>query len=352
MTQLMQSDVRDPVTLPVAHRSLFQDFCINGFTILPTLIPPEVASTLCERLDTVLRSGAGDIGEPDKAPPCRVEGRSKPGKRRLPVAEVPSRRTLQVINIWKADSIFRSVVLSPLLGQLVADLAGWESGARVVNDQVWAKPPGASPLTFHRDSAYFDLVPADIVTVWIALDNMDEEVGPLQYVKGSHLWKDERCGGTSEFFLAERDHRWMMLDAYQRQKKESAATEAGEKEPEQEKKLHEAEDGETGPHIVTIRVNAGGCGIHNGRLWHGSDRNASVRARRGLGIHFCAADARFRDSEGRTQAHLVAAKYNTIQTEGADAENASEDTSRIDEGASSEDDCVLPKSLFPITYSR
>ena len=42
-------------------------------------------------------------------------------------------------------------------------------------------------------SAYFDLEPPNqIVTVWVALDDMRNEiVGPLQYVKGSHVWKDE-----------------------------------------------------------------------------------------------------------------------------------------------------------------
>ena len=46
--------------------------------------------------------------------------------------------------------------------------------------QVWAKPPGASPLTFHRDSAYFDFVPSDVITVWLALDDMLPELGPLE----------------------------------------------------------------------------------------------------------------------------------------------------------------------------
>ena len=32
-------------------------------------------------------------------------------------------------------------------------------------DQVWAKPPGAPPLVFHRDSPYFDFAPSDVVTV-------------------------------------------------------------------------------------------------------------------------------------------------------------------------------------------
>ena len=49
-----------------------------------------------------------------------------------------------------------------------------------------------------------------------------------------------------------------------------------------------------------------GAGIHNGRLWHGSGRNRSrTQPRRGLGIHFVPADARFRDAENgyETLAH-------------------------------------------------
>jgi ectoine hydroxylase-related dioxygenase (phytanoyl-CoA dioxygenase family) len=42
--------------------------------------------------------------------------------------------------------------------------------------QVWAKPPGASPLVFHRDSAYFDFEPFNqVVTVWVALDDMTDQ---------------------------------------------------------------------------------------------------------------------------------------------------------------------------------
>ena len=47
---------------------------------------------------------------------------------------------------------FREVVLSPQLGALAATLGGW-SGARVAEDQLWLKPPGAGPLL----GAYGDL---------------------------------------------------------------------------------------------------------------------------------------------------------------------------------------------------
>ena len=56
-------------------------------------------------------------------------------------------------------------------------------------------------------SAYFDLVPNDIVTVWVALDDMrNPAVGPLQYVQKSHLWNDNHSGGTEGFFQ-KNNHR-------------------------------------------------------------------------------------------------------------------------------------------------
>ena len=98
---------------------------------------------------------------------------------------------------------------------------------------------------------------------------------------------------------------------------------------------------EEGPAITTVAVPAGGCGIHNGRLWHGSDRNASPnRPRRGLGIHFCPAEARFREADGRTLAH----KVREASFDGAAADDADD--------AAGERGCDMSPDLFPVTFSR
>ena len=57
-------------------------------------------------------------------------------------------------------------------------------GARLVQDQVWVKPSGAPPLAYHRDSPYFMFDPMDVATVWIALDDMYHDIGPIRYVQG------------------------------------------------------------------------------------------------------------------------------------------------------------------------
>ena len=130
-------------------------------------------------------------------------------------------------------------------------------------------------IVFHRDSPYFDFEPSDVLTVWIALDDMDEEVGPLQYVYGSHHWGDFRSGSANQFF-AKSDNKSLLFDA---------ALKSG----------HDPEDIK----FETVGVRAGGAGVHNGRTWHGSGKNESpTKPRRGIGIHFVPADATFKEDLG------------------------------------------------------
>ena len=361
----------DPVS--AAQRAAFDE---QGFVVLEQLVSPDFAAALCERLDEILL-GHFDVpgGEPDKMPKLSRDTRVKPGKARpLGRARAPSKRTLQLINVWKADSLFRSFVLSPTLGRRVAELAGWSCGARVANDQVWAKPPGASALTFHRDSAYFDFEPPHVATVWLALDHMTEEVGPLQYVGGSHRWEDRRHGGTAEFFAGKRDHTWNVRSAWlAQQEQQQQQKQEQEQEQEQEQQARQGQQAAGAapppppppaaaavpmPPVTPVLVAAGGAGIHNGRLWHGSDQNSSAtRPRRGLGIHFVPASARFREPQGHTLAHKSRAlppPAAGVPTGGGGAEGQGCPEARgaaAAAGGEQQDGCTLSPALFPITYS-
>lgn len=49
------------------------------------------------------------------------------------------------------------------------------------------KPPGAGkPTPAHQDGFYFMLDPNEALTMWLALDSVDESNGCLRYVPGSH----------------------------------------------------------------------------------------------------------------------------------------------------------------------
>lgn len=58
----------------------------------------------------------------------------------------------------------------------------------LVQEPEWFnKPPGTEHVTPpHQDNFYFCLTPPNVLTVWLALDRVDEENGCLRYVAGSH----------------------------------------------------------------------------------------------------------------------------------------------------------------------
>jgi phytanoyl-CoA hydroxylase len=56
------------------------------------------------------------------------------------------------------------------------------------NLQYFNKPPGIGQATpAHQDGHYFMLQPCHAVTMWMALDHVDEENGCVRYLRGSHL---------------------------------------------------------------------------------------------------------------------------------------------------------------------
>ena len=255
--------------------SLRHAFAHDGFVVFPDAISATVVKTLQDRLEDVLRGRYDRGSSPDKAPSLIKESK-KSGRRKLqPLGydgKSQNSRVLQIINIHKSDNQFYQLATQQEIGEMVAKLAGWEHGARLAQDQVWAKPPGSPPLVFHRDSPYFMFTPDDVVTVWIALDDMDEELGPLEYVRHSHLWGDGRVGSSSSFFQS--DSRNLLY---------SAATREGIEDPENSLQI-----------ISLAGLRSGGLSIHHGKCWHGSGKNGSAnRPRRGLGLHFVPAEVRF-----------------------------------------------------------
>ena len=82
---------------------------------------------------------------------------------------------------------FAKFVLDPRLRSLVKKLTGQR--ALLCVDQIMMKPPHfGSAKPYHQDNAYFLCHPDDdVITAWIALDDVDESNGCLRYIEGSHL---------------------------------------------------------------------------------------------------------------------------------------------------------------------
>ena len=108
----------------------------------------------------------------------------------------PPELTRQLCNVWKADRLLASVVLSRRVGAFAARLAGLP-GARIAQDNVIWKPPSGKALLCHQDAAYLDhFDPPNMTTCWMALDDTAADSGTIYYVRGSHRWPHAPMGGT------------------------------------------------------------------------------------------------------------------------------------------------------------
>ncbi len=227
-------------------------FEADGFVTVDSLIDPSLIEPLRERFERLFRGDFETGTAPDEV--NWLQGSSDPTL------------TRQICNGWKADRLIASVVLDARLGQAVARLAGWP-GARIVQDNVLWKPPGARSLGFHRDNAYLAwYTPTEMFSCWIALDDTTADGGTLEIARGSHRWPTG-ADPTAEFHAPE-EYRGTVTEAAQHAQ------------------IAELD-------IAAMEVSAGGGSFHHGWAWHGSGPNRSGRHRRSLVLHCASSEARF-----------------------------------------------------------
>ncbi len=120
-----------------------------------------------------------------------------------------------------------------------------------------ARVGGVTPP--HQDGFYFMLEPNEAVTLWIALDDIDEENGCMRYVRGSH-----RRGM--------RPHRTSNILGFS----QGVSDYSGE-----DRELE-----------VAMRARPGDLFAHHSMIIHRADSNRSDRRRAALGMVYFAARAR------------------------------------------------------------
>jgi len=243
--------VRQPIQLTEEQIARFQ---ADGFLVVEDLLDADLAKRVYDRIEPLFH-GQFETGiYPD-------EWHWRPG---MSLPDI----TREICNAWKCDLTLASVALSSEIGRLTATLGGWP-GARIGQDSVWMKPPGAKEVALHQDGTYISVYvqPAETITCWIALDDVTAEMGTIEYVPGSHRWELQTQKG--EFHAPDANYRTAMYQA---------AHEAGVSQPE----------------VVPIELSAGSCVIHHGQTWHGSGKNHHRdRSRLSLAVHTLSSEATF-----------------------------------------------------------
>ena len=176
--------------------------------------------------------------------------------------------TRQICNGWRADDLIAAQVLSERTGRLAAQLGGYR-GTRMLQDNCLWKPPGARSLGMHQDGSYAGyLVPPEMITCWVALDDTRAQGGTIEYVRGSHRWP--KVPPSRGEFHAPED--WLA--------------------PAREASPNGAE-----PERVPVVVKAGGCTFHHSLTFHGSGANEATTHRRALVSHLVPVETRFHPTE-------------------------------------------------------
>ncbi len=121
-------------------------------------------------------------------------------------------------------------------------------------------PSDVKSVYWHQDASFWALTPSKVVTVWLAIDDVDVENGALKLFPGTHL-------------LGRIPFEWVT----------------------------DEEDGVLNQHVhnpeqyaqpVSVELKAGQISLHTDMLLHGSQPNPSNRRRCGLTIRYFPADVR------------------------------------------------------------
>ncbi len=117
--------------------------------------------------------------------------------KRYIIEDLPSKpqdaRTLEadgktIRNLWRLElhnSYFRKLGNRKEIIGLIAKLVG--GNPVLVGVETFNKPARiGSGVPYHQDNAYFCQIPPDMLTLWVAIDPVTVENGPVYFIKGSH----------------------------------------------------------------------------------------------------------------------------------------------------------------------
>ncbi len=156
-----------PSLLPINSSTLIDDYERDGVIRVPSLFSSTEVAAIRRELERFMR---------DDLP-------SKPVDARTLEADGETVR-----NLWRLEvhhPAMLPMVEKPEIIELVSRLVHGEP--QLVGVETFNKPARiGSGVPYHQDNAYFCQAPPDMLTIWIAMDPVTMENGPVYYVRGSH----------------------------------------------------------------------------------------------------------------------------------------------------------------------
>lgn len=160
------------ITITADDIAFYQE---NGYWIAPKILSDDDIALFREHHARVI-AGEYETGRP-------------PHSRSIDPTDKPD-TLVKIDNSHWADAALAKLVLNQTIGEIAAKLAG-VSGIRLWHDQLLYKPPqrgaAAGAVGWHQDWHYWQCAqPANMLTAWVALVDVDEQNGCMEVVPGSH----------------------------------------------------------------------------------------------------------------------------------------------------------------------
>ena len=97
-----------------------------------------------------------------------------------------SEEMLQIMEMWHYDEVYRELLYHEPLLDIAESLIG--PNIQLFHDQALYKPARhGGEVPWHQDNGYWRCTPANLVSIWMALDDADEDNGCMNVIPGSHL---------------------------------------------------------------------------------------------------------------------------------------------------------------------
>ena len=165
----------------------------------------------------------------------------------------------QIQHLENKEEFFQHLISTGTVYELAQELLQEEPIPK--NIQYFNKPPKHSSATpAHQDGYYFMLNPCRALTMWLALEEVDESNGCISYVRSSHQ-------------LGVRKH----------QRTKTLGFSQG---------IADFPSPEDQAQLVKIKAQPGDLLVHDAMTIHSADKNRSTRTRKAIGFIYYAASAK------------------------------------------------------------
>lgn len=219
-----------------------ESYARTGYHIHPEpLVPRPLLQAAIDRIPALVR-GEHDLG----FEPWRRWNVGDPAK------------IQKIDQVHLCDRAFHRLAIERRIGEYVAEVTGADF-VQLWATQLFVKPAGGGDqgtIGWHTDRENWLFWEGEVLTVWLALDDVGPSSGPLLYVEGSHLWPDEEKWG----------------DAYDQDlaRIRERIEQKGPQRPWRE---------------VACVLPAGAVALHSADTLHGSAENTSTSPRLGLAFN-------------------------------------------------------------------